>query len=309
MGAQRKHWSRKVEKAGDLPVLAANANVTQSAKEGALLRNILASASLAVAAIACLPLSAHGQTYTYRVKPGAEFVIPPSNVLAISSPDNHCPVEPHPKAINPEVVECHAAFAPLPAIPPLRTQTTPEQREAAGKWLVDQLNQPGVCAKDEKVGKEESCALLIYNLRKEDRIIGIPVSDAAPWIYVVKIYRISHPTDGGNVMLYTVDSNDGESQFGTVQHPMWELLAEHRVAKRCIQRKTNFVGMGISSSGMRPDSCTTKLTDDWRYEPTLLLPHSKAKIVLNKSLTDTTFDAPPFVVQSVEDVMRGLAGG
>jgi hypothetical protein len=236
------------------------------------------------------------------------FTIRPSNVLAISSPDNHCAVESHPKAIDPAVVECHAAFAPVPVIPPLLKDTTPEQRDAAGKWLVSQLDQPGVCGKNEKIDFRKSCASLIYVLGRNGRKTGIPTTAAAPWVYVVNIYRISHPKDENGVMLFTINSNGSEGRFGSGKDPVWELLAEQRVSKRCVEANTKFLGTSVSSSGLKPDACRWLSGDDLRYYPMLLLPHSNAKVVLNQSLVDSVFDAPIYLVQNVEAAMRQFTG-
>ncbi|CAN0246396.1 unnamed protein product, partial [Phaeothamnion confervicola] len=209
--------------------------------------------------------------------------------MAISSPDNHCPVESHPKAIDPATIECHAAFAPVPVIPPLLEDTTPAQRDAAGQWLVSQLDRPGVCDKSEKIASGKSCASLIYVLRKNDRKTGVPVTSAAPWVYVVNIYRISHPKDESEVTLFTIKSNASEERFGPGKDPVWKLLAEQRVATRCVEGKSTFLGTSVSSEGMKPDQCRTISSNDLRYHPMLLLPHSNAKVVLNKSLVDSVF--------------------
>ncbi len=265
------------------------------------------SAALA-ASLLFLPLPASAQTATDKPRPPPVFTIVPSDVLAISSPDNHCAVESHPKAINPAVVECHAAFAPVPVIPPLIKDTTPEQRDAAARWLVSQLDQPGVCGKNEKIDSRKSCASLVYVLDKNDRQTGIPVTSAAPWVYVVNIYRISHPKDESEVTLFTINSNASEGRFGPGKDPVWHLLAEQRVSKRCVEGKTQHVATGVTASGMKPDACRWLSNSDLRYKPMLLLAHSNAKVVLNKSLVDRVFDAPIYVVQNVEAAMRQFTG-
>ena len=56
-----------------------------------------------------------------------------------------CPVEPHRKAINPDIIRCHARFAPLPDFPQEINPGNPEHfeilREKADV-LLDQLDRP-----------------------------------------------------------------------------------------------------------------------------------------------------------------------
>jgi hypothetical protein len=251
-------------------------------------------------------LVAHAQPVAGKIYSLQDFEKHPSEILAISSPDNHCPVEPHPKAINPVTITCHAEFAPLPVIPPLTDHSTPEQRLAVGDWLVRQLNQKGACSSDTKIDRQMACAVLIYVLPEEDRRTGIPLSSAVPWVYVVKIYRISHPKDPRKTFIFTVNNDDSEGSYGPDKNAVWHLLAEQRIVERCKQAKTRHVGTSTSSQGLKDDSCRGQKSDDVRYRPTLLLPLSKATLVFNKALIARVFAAPMYVVQDVESTLRSI---
>jgi hypothetical protein len=264
---------------------------------------------LALAAgLLCLALPAQAQTQVAASNTPSAFTIAPSDILAISSPANRCGVEQHSKAIDPALVECHAAFAPVPVIPPLIKDTTPEQRDAAGRWLVSQLDRPGVCGKGAKIDAGESCAALIYVLHQDDRKTGIPLTSAAPWVYVVNIYRISHPEDQADATLFTINSNASEGRFGPGKDPVWQLLAEQRATRRCVEAKTQFLGTGVATAGMRPDQCRGLASQDLRYIPMLVLSHSNASVVLSKPLASSIFTAPMYVVRDVGSALAAFTG-
>ena len=220
----------------------------------------------------------------------------PSNSLGIASSDNDCPVEPHPKAINPAVIECHAKFAPVPVIPPRLDQTTPEQRTEYGEWLIRQLEQPGVCGADAKVGRFEACAVLIYVLDAKHRQIGAPraANYNGPWTHVVRIFRVSHPTDEKNATIEVVTASDFEDYYGTSTKPVWSLLAEQRAAEECRKVKSKAYTQDNGSGNALPDSCRRTEGVDPRFIPMLLLPRSKAELVLNDETIKWLFRAPAY---------------
>ena len=219
-----------------------------------------------------------------------------SNILNIASRDNACPVEPHPKAINPEVVACHAKFAPLPVIPTFMDETTAEQRFAYGDWLIEQLNQPEVCGEGAKVGRHEACAILIYVLDERHRVIGAPraANYDGPWAHVVRIYRISNPKNPRNATIEVVTASDAEDYFGDVRNPVWNLLAEQRAAEECRRVKSTAYTRDNGSGNALPDSCRRTEGDDPRFMPMLLLPRSKARLVLSEEAIKWHFRAPVY---------------
>lgn len=219
-----------------------------------------------------------------------------TNILDIASRDNRCPTEPHAIAINPAVVECHAKFAPLPAVPVLRSETTETQRMAYGDWLLAQLNQPEVCGKDAKVGRHEACAILIYTLDPSQRRVGVPRSANydGPWTHVVRIYRITPGKDAGSSTLLTVNADDGESYVGRDRGELWNLLAEQRAAERCARVKSRSYVQDNNSGKKLPHSCRRTDAANVRFFPALLLPRSKAELVFSKDAVQRHFRAPAY---------------
>lgn len=219
-----------------------------------------------------------------------------TNILDIASHANNCPVEPHANAINPAIVECHAKFAPLPIVPVLRSQTTEEQRMAYGDWLLAQLDQPDVCGKGAKVGRHEACAILIYTLDPKRRQVGLSRSAnyEGPWTHVVKIYRIVAGKDAGSSTLLMVNADDGESYVGRDRGELWNLLAEQRAAERCVNVKSTAYTEDTNSGKKMPHSCQRTRAADVRFYPMLLLPRSKAELVLGKDAIRRHFRAPVY---------------
>lgn len=221
-----------------------------------------------------------------------------TNILDIASRDNTCPIEQHAKAIDPAVVECHAKFAPLPVVPVSRSETTEEQRMKYGDWLLAQLNQSEVCGKGTKVSQQEACAILIYTLDPDRRQVGAPKSTNyfGPWTHVVKIYRITPGKDSGSSTLMTVNADNGDSYVGRDRGELWNLLAEQRAAERCAQVKSRAV-VDVNKSGAElPHTCRRTDSADVRFYPTLLLPRSKAELVLSKDAIRRHFQAPVYYV-------------
>jgi hypothetical protein len=218
------------------------------------------------------------------------------NILNIASRENDCPVEPHPKAIDPVIVECHAKFAPLPVVPRFMDETTSEQRFAHGDWLVEQLNQPDVCGEGAKVSRHEACAILIYVLDPGHRMIGAPraANYDGPWTHVVRIFRISHTTNPRDATIEVVTASDAEDYFGTGRKPVWTLLAEQRTAEECRRVKSKAYTRDNGSGAELPDSCRRTEGEDPRFYPTLLLPLSKARLVLSEEAVDWHFRAPVY---------------
>ena len=210
--------------------------------------------------------------------------------LGIMSPDNRCPKEPTSFNIDPEIVDCHAAFAPLPVIPLALSRSTPEERRVASDWLLAQLRRSEVCGTKARTRVREACAIIIYTLPLESRLTGIPLAEAAPWTRIEVIYRVR-----GN-LIYTVNSNKLESIYGGPEKPVWLLLAARQM-DRCKEGKTVQVGTSVSSSGWRPDSCR-ELQVPAVHVPKLLLLRSEAERVLNDKLIKKVFDAPPYAVNA-----------
>lgn len=230
---------------------------------------------------------------------GQAAALPSStNILDIASRYNTCPVEQHARAIDPALVECHAKFAPLPVVPVSRSATTEAERMKYGDWLLAQLNQPDVCGNGAKVSQQEACAILIYTLDPDRRQIGAPKSANyfGPWTHVVKIYRITPGKDSGSSTLMTVNADNGDSYVGRDRGELWNLLAEQRAAERCAQVKSRAV-VGVNKSGAElPHTCRRTDSADVRFFPTLLLPRSKAELVLSKDAIRRHFQAPVYYV-------------
>lgn len=248
----------------------------------------LISFPLAAASLFATAVTASAQVPTKQAMP--------SSILGIASSDNDCPVEPHPQAINPAVIECHAKFAPVPVIPLYLDQTTPEQRTEYGEWLIRQLEQPAVCGADAKVGRFEACAVLIYVLHAKHRQIGAPraANYNGPWTYVVRIFRVSHPTDGKNATIEVVTATDSEDYYGTSRKPVWNLLAEQRAAEECRKVKSKAYTQDNGSGTALPDSCRRTEGVDPSFIPMLLVPRSKAELVLNDEAIKRFFRAPVY---------------
>jgi hypothetical protein len=258
------------------------------------MKNLLTwTGMVAIAALLCsaVDASAQGAGGARAIGPAAS-----TNVLNIASRDNTCAAEPDANAINPAIVECHAKFAPLPLVPALRSQTTPEQRTAYGDWLLGQLDQPDVCGKGAKVSRQEACAILIYTLDPNRRRIGEPRSANydGPWTHVVKIYRITPGTDAESSTLLTVSADYSESYVGRDRGELWNLLAEQRAAERCVNVKSKAYVQDNNSGKKMPHSCRRTDAADVRFYPTLLLPRSKAELVLGKDAIRRHFWAPAY---------------
>lgn len=205
---------------------------------------------------------------------------------------NDCPVEPHPKAIDPEVVECHARFAPLPVLP---REINPENAEHVevlremGDVLLRQLDRPEACGKRAQVGIAQACAILVYVLDEEYRQAGLP------WTYVVKIYRTTHPRKARlrDTVLSTVESNNSEARFGpnAVDGEVWQLLAEQRAKTRCRLGASQFIrdtGSVSANLHRNPDRCN-QTGKDVRYRPMLVIGRGEAERVLNKASIRSNF--------------------
>lgn len=259
------------------------------------MKNLLAWTGVATAALLLFSVPvASAQDISGRT------VAPPlaaTNILDIASRDNACPVEPHAQAIDPRVVECHAKFAPLPIVPTLKSATTEAERMAYGDWLLQQLNQPEVCGKGAKVGFQEACAILIYTLDPERRRIGESRSAnfEGPWTHVVKIYRIIPGKDSGSSTVLTVSADYSESYVGRDRGELWNLLAEQRAAERCVNVKSKDYIEDNNSGQKKPHSCMRTDAADVRFFPALLLPRSKAELVLGKDAIRRHFRAPLYI--------------
>jgi hypothetical protein len=217
----------------------------------------------------------------------ASSTVKPQNIGIRSD----CPVERHPFAINPDVVECHAKFAPLPIIPPEFNKGNLEHLEilrAKGDVLLRQVDRPEACGKGAKVHPDEACAILVYVIDPEFRQAKLP------WTYVVRIYRTNRPAEGRlrDLILYTLQSNNSEGDFGPVgaKDEAWKLLAEQRVKTRCTVAADPFVRDSQAPSGQlsRPDSCHA-MGQDVRYHPVLLIGRGEARSVLSPASIRNNF--------------------
>lgn len=255
------------------------------------MKKLLAWPLVAAAALLCSTVAASAQNSAAGSSPSTS-----TNILDIASRDNACPVEPHANAIDPAIVECHAKFAPLPVVPALRRQTTEEQRMEYGDWLLAQLDQPDVCGDGAKVGRQEACAILIYTLASDRRRIGAPraANYDGPWTHVVKIYRLKAGKDAGSSVLLTVAADNSENYVGRDRGELWNLLAEQRAAERCVNVKSRAYVQDNNSGKKLPHSCRQTDAADVHFYPTLLLPRSKAELVLSKDAIRRHFWAPMY---------------
>jgi hypothetical protein len=168
---------------------------------------------------------------------------------------------------------------------------------AYGDWLLAQLNQSDVCGRGAKVGTHEACAILIYTLDPARRLIGEPrsVNYVGPWTHVVKIYRIVAGPDAGHSKLLTVSADFSESYVGHDRGELWNLLAVQRAAERCVNVKSTAYTQDDNSGKKMPNSCRRTDASDVRFFPMLLLPRSKADLVLSKDAIRRHFRAPLYV--------------
>jgi hypothetical protein len=194
---------------------------------------------------------------------------------------NDCPIEQHPKAINPAVIECHARFAPLPDFPDWINVGNAQHLEIMRKRadvLLEQVAGPEACGEGARLKPIHACAVLIYVLDPEYR------QSRMPWTYMVRIYRTNWPSDGDlrRTVLRTVHSNDSEMRFGPVgaKDEVWQLLADQRVALRCNPGKAGSSALReVASDNSSIERCT-KVAQDVRYRPMLLLGRQEAERVL-----------------------------
>lgn len=217
--------------------------------------------------------------------------IAPASALAQStfqpvtaSTRSDCGVEPHPKAIDPAVIECHAQFARLPDFPQEINPENPDHLEVLREKadiLLRQLRRPEACGKGSKVGPAQACAILVYVLDPEYRQEGLP------WTYIVKIYRTNHPPAGRlrEMVVQVIQSNNSEKRYGlnAADGEVWNLLADQRAKVRCKPGATEFIRESGSPSANRdrnPDKCNDTHMDA-RYSPVLLIGRGEAEQVLN----------------------------
>lgn len=209
-----------------------------------------------------------------------------------------CGVESHPVAINPDIVECHAAANPLPVIPDVIDEHNALFVREQGDWLLHELHKPERCGKNAKLRVGEACAVILYTLDEAHRQTGMP------WTYVVKVYRISHPEDARNTIVFTMNHDSSERRLGGSNNDAWRLLADVRIQQRCRPRADNRVGSSASSGGLAlPDSCM-RMSSDMRYRPKLVLGRHEADRVLNKASVRRTFNVPAAVVDSIDLALR-----
>lgn len=208
---------------------------------------------------------------------------PPEDGVRIVSTRDQCPVEPHPKAINPDVVLCHARFAPLPVMPREIERGNEKHLEilrTRGDDLLRQLDRPETCGRSVKVRMQEACAILIYVLDEEYRQARLP------WTYIVKIYRTSRAEGAPlrETVVFTVRSNNTEGRYGSgaIDGEVWQLLADQRVETRCKPGMSEFLRDSNSASAdpkFKRDSCR-RVGQDVRYRPALLLGRGEAERML-----------------------------
>jgi hypothetical protein len=203
---------------------------------------------------------------------------------------SECPVEPHRKAISPDIILCHAKFAPLPDFP---QEINPENAEhfeilrEKADVLLEQLDRPNVCNKYARVSPIEACAILVYVLDEEFRQAELP------WTYIVKIYRITHPPKQRDIVVSVVNHNNSELRFGPTSPDgeVWKLLADQRAKTRCKLGASEFIRNSGATSASRernPDKCDdTRM--DVRYRPALLIGRGEAEKVLNRKSIKSAF--------------------
>lgn len=203
---------------------------------------------------------------------------------------SECPVEPHRKAISPDIILCHAKFAPLPDFPQEINPDNPEHyeimREKADE-LLEQLDQPKTCSKYAKVSPVQACAILVYVLDEEFRQAELP------WTYIVKIYRTTHPAVQRDTVVSVVNHNNSELRFGpkSPDGEVWKLLADQRAKTRCELGASEFVrnsGAVSASHSRNPDRCDDTGMDA-RYRPALLIGRGEAAKVLNRESIKSAF--------------------
>ncbi len=201
-----------------------------------------------------------------------------------------CPVEQHRKAINPDIIRCHAKFAPLPDFPQEINPDNPEHfeilREKADV-LLEQLDRGQACGKFADVRPAEACAILVYVIEDEFRDADLP------WTYVVKIYRTTHPREKRDTVVSVVNSNNSELLYGpnSPDGEVWKLLADQRAKVRCKLGASEFIrnSSAVSSGHSRnPDKCKDTMMDV-RYRPVLLIGRREAEKVLNRESIRSAF--------------------
>jgi hypothetical protein len=195
-----------------------------------------------------------------------------------------CPIEQHPKAINPDVIECHARFAPLPSFPDWINVGNAQHLEvmrSKADALLEQIARPEACGEGAQMKPQHACAILVYVLDPEYR------QGRMPWTYLVRIYRTNWPEDGDlrRTAIKTVASNDSLIYFGPVgaKDEVWKLLADQRVAERCNPGTFGSPSLlrNTSASLMSdPERCVGE-AQDVRYRPALLIGRQEAEMVLN----------------------------
>lgn len=201
-----------------------------------------------------------------------------------------CPVEPHRKAINPDIIMCHAKFAPLPDFPQEINPDNPEHYEILREKadiLLDQLDRPQACGKFADVGPAEACAILVYVIDDAFRESDLP------WTYIVKIYRTTHPKKKRDTVVSVVNSNNSELLYGptSADGEVWKLLADQRAKTRCKLGASEFIrnSRAVSSAHSRnPDKCADTFVDV-RYRPVLLIGRREAEKVLNRDSIRSAF--------------------
>lgn len=203
---------------------------------------------------------------------------------------SECPVEPHRKAISPDIILCHAKFAPLPDFP---QEINPENakhfeilREKADV-LLEQLDRPKACSKYARVSPIQACAILVYVLDEEFRQAELP------WTYIVKIYRTTHPPKQRDTVVSVVNHNNSELRFGpkSPDGEVWKLLADQRAKTRCELGASEFIrnsGASGANRARNPDKCDNTHKDA-RYRPALLIGRGEAEQVLNRESIRSAF--------------------
>ncbi|RYG32263.1 MAG: hypothetical protein EON93_11560 [Burkholderiales bacterium] len=201
-----------------------------------------------------------------------------------------CPVEPHRKAISPDIILCHAKFAPLPEFPQEINPENPEHYEILRERadiLLRQLDRPNACNKYARVSPMQACAILVYVLDEEFR------QSELPWTYIVKIYRITHPPKQRDIVVSVVNHNNSELRFGpsSPDGEVWKLLADQRAKTRCELGASEFIrnsGASAASRTRNPDKCD-ETHMDVRYRPALVIGRDEAEKVLNRESIRSAF--------------------
>ncbi len=207
-----------------------------------------------------------------------------------------CLREPEPVAINPDTIECHAASSPLPVIPHVFDHSEPTQVEAVrkqGDLLLERLNRPDRCGKNAKVGVDQACSLLIYNLGGQWR--SGPNKYNGPWVYIVKIYRVKFTENIRNSTILAVNNNGSDRRIksGTGDEP-WMLLADLRVRQECSLSKRSRVTNG---------QLCVHLANDVRYHPMLLIGRGEADKIFTRKAIMNHFEVPVQILQNLEKLL------